>query len=105
MKIKVGQLKSIIREVHEETLKEFNAKQPEDEFILQLVSKFPIKAGFNPADGEKWVRAALKSFGPDAMNFLTVPKVWAEKIRAHYQDLPREDVIKLARIILKAIGA
>jgi hypothetical protein len=105
MKIKVGQLKTLIREAHEVVLKEFMGKHVEDEFLIGLFAKFPFDPNFDVADGEKYVQSALKRFGSQAMNFVTQPKVWLEKIQAHNAEMSGPDAVKLTKLILKAIGA
>ena len=86
-------------------IKEFAAQNKEDEFILQLIHNFPIKPGFKPETVVPFVKNVLRGFGRNALDLVTDPQVWQQKVAAHYKDPPPEDIKKLVAVILRTLGA
>jgi hypothetical protein len=111
MRLSVGQLRAIIKEELQEQsnkqlLREFVAQNKEDEFVMQLFTKFPIAPGFDAQTVMRWVTSLLRSFGQSALDLVTIPQVWMQKIQAHNRgQLPSQDVKKLATVITKALGS
>lgn len=82
-----------------DTLLEYNQKDPADEFVMQLMTGFPVTPQTSPEDLQKYVATLVKKFGSQILEFPNNPQFWKNVVLKHAANWSLPAIMRLVKVI------